>query len=76
MGKDSSVVAAIAIGFISFLGWAYLEGNQADRQAEQNQILRQQNEQLLRENTEITGRYLELQKEHEGFKDGVVYGGR
>lgn len=74
MKQDSSLVAAIAIGFVTFLGWAYLEGNQADRQAEQNQILRQQNEQLLRENTDITGRLLELQKEHEGFKDGVVYG--
>lgn len=74
MKLDSSVVAAIAIGFITFLGWAYLEGNQADRQAEQNQILRQQNEELLQKNTEITVRLLELQKEHEGFKDGVVYG--
>lgn len=73
MQKDFTL-AALAIGAIALVGYAYIENQGRSHEAQQLELLRAQNEQLRQENTQILTRYSELQLEHQSFKDGVIYG--
>lgn len=73
MQKDFTL-AALAIGAIALVGYAYIEGSERDRTASQLESLKLQNQQLQAQNQEVLTRYLELQQQHQSFKDGVIYG--